>query len=316
MTHQIVDVSALFGFLFTMALLFTLATAIVSFSVWKDSRVVVITQQSAITVLPTERIYSVILEGPSDSGKSSLLRKMVDPSASFSSNTPPANPVAKRTEHWPIAWQKASDKGELLCLKFIDIAGERPEQVSNSIASLTPRLGLLEYGIIISVIASDKLDEALKDRLGRNYLLSSFGNEQARSRIKGAIVYVNKMDIIPSPNSSSRDEFDANWRQQAEKKLLAAKMTLNEIFPDQVRIVFGSVKTEQGLFSLMGAILELTRITTEASHINSLREDLNSESNTVEQSDEYHETDDEQIIVERMQVNSADTYDVKFKVQK
>ncbi len=217
--------------------------------------------------LPNESLYSLVFDGPQNSGKSSLYQKLVNPAQPFI-GLPEAQMTKthiKMTEEWPVAWRKGVGRREILCLRLIDTPGDHAELVLDALKRIDGPISQQIFNIIIVVVSADDIDD-VNSKMPVRYLQSAYKSNVDNLRIKGVIVYVNKMDVIYARklDPASKSTMEANLRKK--NGLID---NLEEIFSKpQVRLVFGSVKTEEGLFSLMGEVFQLSNILGEAEHIN------------------------------------------------
>jgi hypothetical protein len=212
-----------------------------------------------------ETVYTVIVDGPSDAGKSSLIYKLMNPGGDIASLE--ATHVGWESPLWPVIFDdRTRDKGgprDLYCIKAHDIAGEAPFYANDLAGQIDAK-----RGVIIIVVDILQLEEALS-RFTSAFIKAQYFTARMLEKVDSAIVYVNKID-------RSGELYPEVEREQIEHlvstRLRPVLETLNQRYPG-TKIIFGSAKTEENLFKLLAEIHRSMHIAEKFPNHPSIRED-------------------------------------------
>mgnify|MGYP000246395985 CR=1 FL=1 len=209
--------------------------------------------------IPELHVYTVVVDGPKDAGKTCLVQKLVNPCAKNVHTLNRSDRVFSATEAgwdsdaWPVIWKSKSDRKEIFCVKTCDIGGEKMDQIPSKLKTI-----ISERGIVLFVIDAKKLDDPEHmQRFSESYALIGYLNEEVKKKLRGVVYFINKMDLIPDLGQT-REEL----KRKAEKKL-ASMAEVMKSKGLRCSFVYGSVANEEGLFQLLAEIYRTMEIEKE-----------------------------------------------------
>lgn len=205
----------------------------------RDQKKVTETEKSKVEQrLPKELIYTLILDGTQNCGKSSLVYRLMNPGGDITKLQKTMKP--HESQPWPVIWKKGTDKRELYCIKAQDIPGEQP-QAAHDLADGVEML----RGVLVIVAAADGIDDALK-KFTKDYIQGVYFPKRLSDKINAVMIFVNKIDLI---ESSKRKQFEMSMKEKLNPVVLA----INQKYPE-TKILFGSALTQENLFELVAEI--------------------------------------------------------------
>ncbi len=157
--------------------------------------------------------HTVLLDGVSNSGKSTLVHRLAFPCTEAESlRKITATQLAYRTRLLPICFEAPADTaaredGEELVLHaqvLRDIAGEKPYEIINILKQIAAERELPverdRHGTAIVVLVWDMADTAgSRARITKERLQLAYHNDYGRQLIKHFIIFFNKLDLLNVP---------------------------------------------------------------------------------------------------------------------
>jgi hypothetical protein len=156
--------------------------------------------------------HTVLLDGVSNSGKSTLVHRLAFPCTEPDSlRKITATQLAYRTRLLPICFvppvTSIRDSGEAPVLHaqvLRDIAGEKPYEIINILKQLSAERELKperdRHGTAIVVLVWDMADTSgSRARITRERLQLAYHNDYARQLIKHFVIFFNKLDLLAVP---------------------------------------------------------------------------------------------------------------------
>lgn len=162
--------------------------------------------------------HTVLLDGVSNSGKSTLVHRLAFPCTEQESlRRIAATQRAYPTRMLPICFVPAAsaDEAPLLHAQILrDIAGERPGDVINIVNELAaerarPADPDTRPGAVIVVLIWDMADTAgSRARINKDRLKLAYHNDHARRLIKHFVIFFNKLDLLGVPADRVQELID------------------------------------------------------------------------------------------------------------
>ena len=156
--------------------------------------------------------HTVLLDGVSNSGKSTLVHRLAFPCTEAESlRKITATQLAYRTRLLPICFvppvasiRDGGDAPVLHAQVLRDIAGEKPYEIINILKHLAAERELPperdRHGSTIVVLVWDMADTAgSRARITRERLQLAYHNDYARQLIKHFVIFFNKLDLLAVP---------------------------------------------------------------------------------------------------------------------
>lgn len=156
--------------------------------------------------------HTVLLDGVSNSGKSTLVHRLAFPCTEPDSlRKITATQLAYRTRLLPICFvppiaslRDGGDAQVLHAQVLRDIAGEKPYEIINILKQLSAERELPpereRHGTTIVVLVWDMADTAgSRARITRERLQLAYHNDYARQLIKHVVIFFNKLDLLTVP---------------------------------------------------------------------------------------------------------------------
>ncbi len=219
-----------------------------------------------VSSLPRLKRCSVVLDGLVNAGKTCLVERIVSPHIPFRKLSASERVII--TESWPIGFRRGMARRELYCANFIDIPGDSTREFAACVGNIRED----EMGILVIVISAEQVESAIARRLTRDYIQTTYAPAPIKQRIRGVIIFLNKMDTIYA-SLQQQTKID-EYKQKINASLLITYQALNEVYPERVRVTFGSVKTNEGVLDLLGNIYELSGIANDTEQMQPLHETL------------------------------------------
>jgi len=204
--------------------------------------------------------HTVLLDGVSNSGKSTLVHRLAFPCTEPESlRKITATQLAYRTRLQPICFvpppgpaPAAGDEPVLHAQVLRDIAGERPGEIINILQQLTTERERAtereRNGTAIVVLVWDMADTAgSRARITKERLQLAYHNDYGRQLIKHFVIFFNKLDLLTVPPERVQQLVD-------EERAHLDSIT-NFLGPDVVRTYLqGSALRGDGVIECQGAI--------------------------------------------------------------
>jgi len=156
--------------------------------------------------------HTVLLDGVSNSGKSTLVHRLAFPCTEAESlRKITATQLAYRTRLLPICFvppvgpgRETTEEPVLHAQVLRDIAGEKPYEIINILKQLSTERELPSererHGSAIVVLVWDMADTAgSRSRITRERLQLAYHNDYARQLIKQFVIFFNKLDLLTVP---------------------------------------------------------------------------------------------------------------------
>jgi hypothetical protein len=220
--------------------------------------------------------HTVLLDGVSNSGKSTLVHRLAFPCTEAESlRKITATQLAYRTRLLPICFVPpvgATPEGEeeavLHAQVLRDIAGEKPYEIINILKQLAAERDLPmdrdRHGTAIVVLVWDMADTAgSRARITKERLQLAYHNDYGRQLIKHFVIFFNKLDLLTVP---------AERAQQLVDEERAHLVSITDFLgTDVIRTyVHGSALRGDGVIECQGAIYTALGL---AAHFRDLEKD-------------------------------------------
>jgi gas vesicle protein/signal recognition particle receptor subunit beta len=195
--------------------------------------------------IPAIAVHSVYLDGQSDSGKTTLVRRLTDATASPAQlEQLVASELPERSPPFPVGFEQGPAGRTLHALSFYDTVGEKPE---------TWLEGVLEHGqhgaqptaVALLVWDLTKPAEANLEYLSLSRIRLAYGMQQVRDAIPHVVILFNKQDVAGASDEElarlqtilRRDRFERLTR------------------PPTLSFCVGSAVTGEGMHHCLGRLI-------------------------------------------------------------
>lgn len=212
------------------------------------------------------RIHTVFMDGMSKGGKTTLMERLTNPTATPKDLDSIQSTMAQyRTSPVPLCWGDENGLRVLHAVDFVDIAGGSPEQIGNMI----DRHHKENKGRAVALMIWDVCAGVAKnaDYVSEARLRATYERDVAREVVSSIVVFFNKVDKLPNVPAQGPEADPAMLELRQHVDLLLQK-SFNPRRDSWY--VFGSARSGAGVHECLGAIvagLELDHLFTGSTEV-------------------------------------------------
>jgi hypothetical protein len=157
---------------------------------------------------PEVRCHTVLLDGVSQSGKTTFMARLACPTMGEEQLKKIVKTRRQALTHEvPLCWERGADDVSspvLHALRFFDVAGEHPDNVINAIDELADDHGKDDQRRVVALWVWDLNDRpANRDRINQQLLKALYRNNKAMGLVKNIVVFLNKADKVAEKGDAS-----------------------------------------------------------------------------------------------------------------
>ncbi|MBK7761557.1 MAG: hypothetical protein IPI35_35180 [Deltaproteobacteria bacterium] len=212
------------------------------------------------------RIHTVFMDGMSKGGKTTLMERLTNPTATPQDLDSIQSTMAQyRTSPVPLCWGEENGVRVLHAVDFVDIAGGSPEQIGNMIdrhhkENKGRAVALMIWDVCVGIAKNAEYISEVR-------LRATYERDVAREVVSSIVVFFNKVDKLPDmpPQGPEADPAMLELRQHVDLLLQKSFNPRRDSW-----YVFGSARSGAGVHECLGAIvcgLELDHLFTGSTEV-------------------------------------------------
>jgi hypothetical protein len=205
---------------------------------------------------PEIRSHTVLLDGVSESGKTTFMARLACPTMTADDLKKVPKTMRQDLSHEvPLCWERVGEEGApvLHAMRFFDVAGEGPETVANAIDHLADELSSPDdQRHVVAVWVWDMSNRpGNRDRMSVQVLRTLYRRDRARALVKRVVVFLNKLDLIDGVNGRG------DHAQQLAEEEKYIRGVLDQIGAGhEIQFHAGSALDGRGLQDAFGSIVK------------------------------------------------------------